>query len=349
MDLGSIETPAAVVDLDILRANIARMQEYMDAHGIANRPHIKTHKIPAIARMQVEAGAVGIACQKLGEAEIMARAGIQNIFLPYNLVGESKLARLVELSRRTAISLTTDSEFVAKGLSGAAVRAGIELVVLVEFDSGLHRCGVQTPQEASDLARLITRLPGLRFGGLMTYPSNENLDPFVRGTKELLRADGIEVRCVSGGGTLAAFEAHTHPEVTEHRAGTYVYGDRHGLEVGGLPVEYCALRVMATVVSRPTADRAILDAGSKSLSSDLMGLQGYGRILEYAQARVYELNEEHGYVDVSACARKPEIGERVTLIPNHCCAVSNLFNEVVGIRRERVEVVWPVAARGAGQ
>jgi D-serine deaminase-like pyridoxal phosphate-dependent protein len=349
MDLSAIETPAAVVDLDILRGNILRMQQYMDGHGIANRPHIKTHKIPAIARMQVEAGAVGIACQKLGEAEIMARAGLRNLLLPYNILGESKLARLVELSRQTAVSVTADSAVVANGLSSAAAQAAIELTVLVEFDSGLHRCGVQTPQEASDLARLIARLPGLRFGGLMTYPSNKNLDPFVRATKDLLGADGIDVECVSGGGTLSAFEAHTHPEVTEHRPGSYVYGDRYGLEVGKLPLETCALRVIATVVSRPTSDRAILDAGSKSLSSDLMGLQGHGLILEYPQARVYELNEEHGYVDVSALARKPEIGERVTLIPNHCCAVSNLFNEVLGVRHNQVEVVWPVAARGAVQ
>jgi D-serine deaminase-like pyridoxal phosphate-dependent protein len=349
MDIGSIETPAAVVDLDVLRSNIVRMQQYMDDHGIANRPHIKTHKIPAIAHMQIEAGAAGIACQKLGEAEIMAGAGLNNILLPYNILGESKLERLIELRRHASVSVTADSERVADGLSGAAARAGIELAVLVEFDSGLHRCGVQTPQEARDLARMISRLPGLRFAGLMTYPSSAELDPFVRKTRELVEADGIEVDCVSGGGTLVAFEAHTHPEVTEHRPGSYVYYDRYGLETGGVPLESCALRVLATVVSRPTADRAILDVGSKSLSSDLMGLEGYGLILEYPQARIYELNEEHGYVDVSACAEKPEIGKRVAVLPNHCCAVSNLFNEVVGVRGDHVEVVWPVAARGASQ
>jgi D-serine deaminase-like pyridoxal phosphate-dependent protein len=349
MDIGSLETPAAVVDLDALGANIVRMQEYMDGHGIANRPHIKTHKIPAIAQMQVEAGAVGIACQKLGEAEIMARAGLKDIFLPYNILGETKLARLVELSRHASIRVTADSERVANGLSAAAAGAGIELGVLVEFDSGLHRCGVQTPEEAESLARRIARLPGLRFGGLMTYPSTNALDPFVHSTKALLGPDGIEVECVSGGGTLVAFEAHLHPEVTEHRPGTYVYYDRYGLETGSVPLEWCALRVLATVVSRPTAGRAILDAGSKTLSSDLMGLKGYGLILEYPQARIYELNEEHGYVDVSACARKPEIGERVTVIPNHACAVSNLFKEVAGVRGDQVEVIWPVAARGASQ
>ena len=347
MDISQIDTPAAVVDLDRMQANILQMQQYMDEHGIANRPHIKTHKIPEIARLQVEAGAVGITCQKLTEAEIMAAAGIQDIFLPYNVLGESKLDRLMDLAHRATISVTADSDFVARGLSSAAVRSGIDLLVLVEFDSGLNRCGVQSPQEAAELARLIHRLPGLRFGGLMTYPSNENLDPFVRETKKNLQTDGIQVLCVSGGGTQSAREAHTFVEVTEHRPGSYVYGDRYWLEHGVMPLETCALTVVSTIVSRPTPDRAILDAGSKSLSSDTMGLDGYGFIIEYPQAKIYNLNEEHGYVDVSACIQKPEIGERVRVIPNHCCAVSNLFNQIVGSRQDQVEVVWPVAARGA--
>jgi D-serine deaminase-like pyridoxal phosphate-dependent protein len=349
MHINQIETPAAVVDLDVMHANILQMQQYMDEHGIANRPHIKTHKIPEIARLQVEAGAAGITCQKLTEAEIMAEAGLQDIFLPYNILGESKLNRLMGLARRVTLSVTVDSAFVTHGLSNAAVQTATDLLVLVEFDSGLHRCGVQSPQDAAELARLIHRLPGLSFGGLMTYPSNENLDPFVRETKKILQMDGIEVLCVSGGGTLSAREAHTYTEITEHRPGSYVYGDRYWLEHKVMSLESCALTVISTIVSRPTPDRAILDAGSKCLSSDTMGLEGYGLILEYPQAKIYNLNEEHGYVDASACTQKPEIGERVRVIPNHCCAVSNLFNQVVGIRQDQVEVVWPVAARGAVQ
>lgn len=349
MDISQIETPAAVVDLDVLETNILQMQRYMDEHGIDNRPHIKTHKIPEIAHLQVEAGAVGITCQKLGEAEIMAQAGIQNIFLPYNIVGESKLERLMNLVDRITISVTADSEFVALGLSNAAQKRNTELRVLVEFDSGLNRCGVQSPQEAADLARQIHRSPGLHFGGLMTYPSNKKLDPFVLETKALLHSDRIDIECVSGGGTQVAREAHTHSEVTEHRAGMYVYGDRYGLEIAGMTLESCALKIITTIVSRPTPDRAILDAGSKSLSSDPMGLEGYGLVLEYPKAPIYNLSEEHGFMDLSPCSNKPEIGERVSMIPNHCCAVSNLFNEVVGIRHDRVEVVWSVAARGAVQ
>jgi D-serine deaminase-like pyridoxal phosphate-dependent protein len=349
MDIDQVETPAAVVDLDVMEANILQMQKYMDEHGIDNRPHIKTHKIPEIAHIQVDAGAVGITCQKLSEAEIMAEAGIQDIFLPYNILGESKLDRLMELARRVTLSVTTDSSIVAQGLSDTAASAEMDLLVFVEFDSGLHRCGVQSPAEAADLARLIHQLPGLRFGGLMTYPSNENLDPFVRETKSLLKTDGIDVERVSGGGTLSAREAHTYSEVTEHRPGSYVYGDRYWMEQGVMPLETCALTVISTVVSRPTADRAILDAGSKSLSTDSMGLEGHGFILEYPQTKLYNLNEEHGYLDVSSCTQKPDIGERVSVIPNHCCAVTNLFNHVIGVRNGQVEIVWPVAARGAVQ
>ena len=341
-----VETPVVVVDLDKLNANIVKLQKYLDAHGIANRPHIKTHKIPEIAWMQLNAGAVGITVQKLGEAEVMAQAGIRDIFLPYNIIGEAKLERLMRLARRVNMSVTADSEVTARGLSAAAHKAGIVLPVLVEFDGGIRRCGVQTPHQAADLAGLIAQSPGLHFGGLMTYPSNANTDPFVREVKALLKTDGIVVACVSGGGTPGMWQAHTHTEVTEHRAGTYVYGDRHTLHTGAQQLDEIALTVITTVVSRPTADRGILDAGSKTFSSDTVGLSGHGLILEYPDAHFYAMSEEHGHVDFAQCERKPEIGERVTVIPNHCCPVSNLFDKVVGTRNGEVEVVWPVAARG---
>jgi D-serine deaminase-like pyridoxal phosphate-dependent protein len=349
MDISQLETPVAVVDLDKLEANIAGLQRYLDEHGIVNRPHIKTHKIPEIAHMQLEAGAVGITCQKIGEAEVMSRAGIRDIFLPYNIIGEAKLERLLRLARRTNLSVTADSAFTVRGLSLAAQEVGLELPVLVEFDTGLHRCGVQSPREAADLARLIAGSAGLHFGGLMTYPSNENTDPFVRETKALLKPDGLAVERVSGGGTPSMWHAHTHPEVTEHRAGMYIYGDRTTLRSGAMQLDDCALKVLTTVVSRPTADRGILDGGSKTFSSDLLGLEGHGLILEYPEAVIYDQSEEHGHTDFSRCDRKPEIGERVTVIPNHCCVVSNLFNQIVGVRQGQVEVIWPVAARGALQ
>ncbi len=346
MRVDELETPVPVVDLELLSANISRLQGYLDQHGIANRPHIKTHKIPAIAQMQIDAGAIGITCQKVSEAEVMAQAGFSDIFLPYNILGESKLARLMALAAQVTLSVTADSAFVARGLSEAAKRAGLRLTVLIECDTGAQRCGVQSPQEAADLARMIAKLPNLHFGGLMTYPTNENLDSFVRETRALLVAHKIQIERVSGGGTPCMWQAHTHPELTEHRAGMYVYGDRLTLRSGALALTDCALRVHTTVVSRPTLERGILDAGSKSLSMDLHGLDGYGTICEYPEARIYALSEEHGHADFSACARKPEIGEHVTIIPNHCCTVTNLFDEVVGVQAGEVEVTWQVAARG---
>ena len=349
MRIEELDTPVAVVDLDLMQANIARAQAYLDRHGIANRPHIKTHKIPQIARMQLDAGASGITCQKLGEAEIMVDAGIRDIFIPYNLVGETKLARLARLMPRANLSVTADSMTTIKGLSGAAQSAGSELRVLVEFDSGANRCGVQTPEEATSLALAISRTAGLRFGGLMTYPTNETTAAFARRTKALLAQKGLSVPLVSGGGTNALWHAHEHPEVSEHRAGMYLFGDRYTIQGGGVALENCAFTVISTVVSRPTVDRGILDGGSKTFSSDRLGLDGYGLILEYPQAHIYSQSEEHGHVDFSQCERRPHIGERVTVIPNHCCVVVNLFNKLTGIRNGEVEQIWPVAARGAIQ
>lgn len=346
MRVDELETPVPVVDLDRLQANITRLQTYLDQYQIANRPHIKTHKIPAIAQLQMDAGAVGITCQKVSEAEVMAEAGFTDIFIPYNILGEIKLERLMALAARVIVSVTADSSVVVRGLSKAAKEAGLILTVLVECDSGAHRCGVQSPSEAAELARLIASLPNLHFGGLMTYPTNEHLDDFVRATRSLLQEDGLPIERVSGGGTPCMWQAHTHPELTEHRAGIYVYGDRLTLRSGSVSLEDCAIRVHTTVVSRPTPERGILDAGSKTLSSDLHGLDGYGYICEYPEAKIYALSEEHGHVDFSVCPRKPQIGERLTIIPNHCCTVTSLFDEVVGARGDRVEITWKVAARG---
>ena len=242
--------------------------------------------------------------------------------------------------------MTADSGFVVQGLSNAAQSEELTLTVLVECDTGAERCGVQSPQEAADLSRIIAQSANLHFGGLMTYPSANNLDDFVNETRSLLAGDNIKIERVSGGGTPLLWQAHINKEVTEHRAGIYVYGDRLTMRPGAMTLDTCALRIFTTVVSRPTPTRGIVDAGSKSLSMDLHGLDGYGYICEYPEAKIYNLTEEHGHVDFSACEKKPEIGERVTIIPNHCCVVTNLFDEVVGVRGDQVEVIWKVAARG---
>ena len=165
MHINELETPVAIIDLDRVDANIQKLQDYLDEHGIANRPHIKTHKIPTLAQQQIQAGAVGITCQKIGEAEVMAAAGIQDIFIPYNIIGASKLKRLMSLAKKATISVTVDSEFTLHGLSEAAANDDVSITVLVEFDTGLNRCGVQTPDEAASLARLVVSLPGVTFGG----------------------------------------------------------------------------------------------------------------------------------------------------------------------------------------
>ena len=347
--LDDLDTPAVLIDLDRMEATIDRLQDYMDKHKIANWPHIKTHKVPQIAWRQIQAGAVGICCQKVSEAIVMVNAGMDDVLIPYNILGEDKTARLMRLAARARIRVTADSATTVRGYARATAAAGMGLTVLVEFDTGAHRCGVQSPAEAAELARLIAGQASLQFGGLMTHPHNDQSDDFVRATRKRLKTDGITIPCVSYGGTPGMWDARRRKQVTEYRAGTYVYGDRAIVRSGAMTLDQLALSVLTTVVSRPTADRAILDGGSKTFSSDLLGFEGHGLILEYPDAEFYAMSEEHGHVDVSRCAERPEIGERVTVIPNHACPVSNLFDEVYGVRGNEVEVVWPVAARGTVQ
>ncbi len=347
--LEELDTPAVTVDLAVMEGNIRRMQAYCDAHGLRFRPHIKTHKIPALGRLQLEAGACGITCQKLGEAEVFAEAGCDDIFVPYNIIGTAKLGRLTALARRARVSVAVDSAPVARGISEAASAAGVELPLLIECDTGAGRTGVQSPGEALELARAIDRLPGVRFGGLMTFPTNMETTPlFLREALALLAGAGLEAGTVSGGGTPQSWRVHEVPEINEHRAGTYIYNDSNTVAAGTAGLDECAMRVLMTVVSRPTADRAILDGGSKTLSADrlLWKEPSYGTVLEYPEAAIYAYSEEHANVDLSRCERRPAVGERVTVIPNHCCTVSNLHDEILGVRDGHVETAWRVRARG---
>jgi D-serine deaminase-like pyridoxal phosphate-dependent protein len=347
MRIDELETPVLTADLGAIERNIAGMQGYCDEHGIALRPHIKTHKLPQIARMQVDAGARGLTCQKLGEAEVFADADFDDILLTFPLVGRAKAERLADLARRVRMGVVGDSAAVAEGLSAVLADAGAEVGFLVECDTGFGRTGVQTPVEAAELAALVERLDGLRFAGLMTYPSVPESAPRLRAAREAVERAGLEVETVSGGGTPTARRTHELGEVTELRVGTYVYGDRACIANGSVRLEDCALRVVATIVSRPTRGRAILDAGSKTLTSDgAIGATGFGFLVEHPEAEVYNLNEEHGYVDVSACARPPEIGERVTIVPNHACVTANMHDAVVVHRDGEIVETLPTAARG---
>jgi D-serine deaminase-like pyridoxal phosphate-dependent protein len=347
--VSDLDTPAVTVRLDIVERNIARVHGHLQRHGIANRPHIKTHKIPALGRMQMQAGAVGITCQKLGEVEVFTEAGVaDDVLLTFNVVGRAKIERLLALARRLRrLAVVLDNEVVAAGLAEGARAAGAEVPFLIECDTGFGRNGVQSPEAAVDLARTALKSGGLRFEGLMTFPNREpDTRLFLERALELFKRAAIAVPVVSGGGTPAIFTAQNIPMLTEHRAGTYIYNDRMVVASGTATWDDCAMRVRCTVVSRPTADRAVLDAGTKVFTSDLYTVKGYGHLLEYPEAAVTTLSEEHGVVDLSACRARPAIGEVVEVVPNHCCVVSNMVDEVHGVRDGRVEVTWPVAARG---
>jgi D-serine deaminase-like pyridoxal phosphate-dependent protein len=347
MRLSELETPVLTADLDAIERNVARMQAYCDEHGVALRPHIKTHKLPELAQLQLDAGAIGITCQKLGEAEVMADAGIEDILLSFPLIGEAKAERLAALAGRVKMTVVGDSAVVAEGLSPVLARHGVEVDFLVECDTGLGRTGVQSPEEAADLAEVVEELEGLHFAGLMTYPSLPETAAWLQAARKAVEARGLSVERISGGGTPTADRTHELGVIDELRVGTYVYGDRASIVNGSVPLENCALRVVATVVSRPTRERAIIDAGSKTLTSDpAVGATGHGLLVEFPGAEVYALNEEHGYVDVSRCDPPPEIGDRVTIVPNHACTTANMHDEIVMHRGGEVVETLPTAARG---
>ena len=344
-----LDTPVVTIRLDIMEANIRRVQALLDRRGIGNRPHIKTHKIPAIGKQQMAAGASGITCQKLGEVEVFADAGVaDDVLLTYNIIGAAKAERLMAANRRIPrLTVALDNEVVARGLSEAAARAGQDLRFVIECDTGMGRTGVQMPQAAFDLARAAMALPRLQFRGLMTFPSKDpDTRMFFEAALGLFTGAGIPVPMVSGGGTPALATVDRFPMLTEHRAGTCVFNDAMVVSTGTAGWDDCAMRVRATVVSRPTPERAVLDAGSKVLTSDLYFMKGYGHVMEYPEAAITALSEEHGTVDLSACAERPKVGDVVHVVPNHCCVVTNMVDEIYGVRNGAVEVVWPVAARG---
>ena len=348
-DIFDLDTPAVLIDLDRVEANLKRVQDYADSHGLKLRPHIKTHKLPRFALRAMQLGAVGITVQKLGEAEVFADAGISEIFLPYNIVGAAKLARLLALHGRVHITVTADSPETVEGLSRTFAESATPLTVLVECDTGMGRCGVQTSAAAVALAEKIVNSPGLRFGGLMTYPAAGQVEAnaaWLTAAKLALSDAGLQADVVSNGGTPDLWRAHEVTAATEHRPGTYVYMDRFQVAKGVGSFDDCALTVLATVVSRPTEDRAIIDAGSKALTSDTLGMTGFGLIEAYPDAVIVGLSEEHGTIDLSACAAKPSIGDKLRIIPNHACVVSNLFDRVNLISGDRLVETVNVDARG---
>ncbi|MFO7546426.1 MAG: alanine racemase [Trueperaceae bacterium] len=347
--IAELETPMVAIDLDRVDRNIAALQSYCERHGLANRPHIKTHKLPMIAHRQLAAGAAGITVQKLGEAEVMVAAGIDDILITFDLIGVVKAERLARIARLATVQVALDNEVALDTVASAAARAQREIGVLIEFESTKQRQGVHDPATALALARRAESSGHLRFRGLMTYPSSPYSVAWIASARELFQANGIEIEKVSGGGTPEMWKAHEIAGLTEYRAGTYVYHDRRTVGSGVASLDDCALHVHATVVSAPSEHRVVIDAGSKSLTSDLVPGEigeGHGLILEHPEAVIVQLSEEHGVVDVSACSTRPAIGDRVRIVPNHVCPVSNLFDEVHLHRDGILEAVLPVAARG---
>jgi D-serine deaminase-like pyridoxal phosphate-dependent protein len=343
-------SPAVVIDLDVVEANIARVQAACDAAAVANRPHIKTHKSPLIAAMQREAGARGITCQKLGEAEVMAQGGIDDILISYNILGQDKVARLGGLLRNTLVTVAADNPVTVAGLPMAGEIAGRPLPVVVECDTGRKRAGVETPGEAIELARQIALSPHLTFAGLLMYPPEDRwpeTQRFVDEVRAGLRAEGLDLGIISTGGTPNMANLGQLKGATEHRAGTYIFNDRMMIACGQATLADCALQVYATVVSRAAPERGILDAGSKTLTADPGGgLDGYGYIIEHPQARIHKFAEEHGFLDLAACNERPGVGDIVRIIPNHVCVVCNMVDRYVAVRGETIVGEIPVAARG---
>jgi D-serine deaminase-like pyridoxal phosphate-dependent protein len=354
-----LDTPRVVVELARVAANIARLQGQLDTSGIALRPHAKTHKSVAIARMQLEAGARGLTVGTLGEAEVFTGAGIDDVFLAYPIWADGpKAARLRALHEAsTAFRVGVDSVDGARRLAEAVAGSagGGRLRVLVEIDPGLHRTGVGSPGAAVEVARA-AQAAGLEIEGVFSHGGHGYRPGAAEaaGGDEIrtltaaagaLAAAGIEVRTISAGATPTMLTAATSP-VTEIRAGTYVLGDRQQWVLGAIPAEGCAVAVAATVVS-VFDDRVVLDAGAKALTKDRADwIEGYGAVVGYPDLAIDRVNDYHGVALASPGARRPHLGEVVAIIPNHICPVIDLVDTFVAVAADGTAEVWPVDARG---
>jgi len=361
------DTPDVVLDLDTVRANIARIAALARETGVTVRPHTKTHKLPQIARIQLEAGAAGVQVAKLGEAEVMAGAGIEDILVGYPLVGKRKLDRLADLVGRVSVSVTVDSEVVALGISRMAAARGLTIPVLLELDSGMHRLGVPPGPDAVELAERVAALDGIELIGVFTHEGHvytQAVDAAEQErmtleacaaaveTAEQIRSRGIGADVVSVGSAATFRHAIRCPGVTEVRPGTYVFNDRSQLAQGSAGPADLAAFIVTTVVARPAPDRIVIDAGTKVLTSDRMLVRDppptFGSVHGHDDWDVVRLSEEHGVVSVPGDARV-QIGDRLAVVPNHVCPTINLANYVTVAEGGRFADRWPVAARGLVQ
>ena len=362
LSLDDLATPFLYVDLERMNTNIDTMAAAARDLGVRLRPHAKTHKVPEIARLQIAAGAAGITVSKVSEAEVFADAGFDDLFLAYEIVAPPQLQRLVRLAGSAQVRCAVDSREGAEALSRAATDAGIELQVMLEIDLGIGRTGVRAGAAARELAQRIADLPSLKLIGVYGF---RGFRAFSEGaaTRETwgraegealvsaadgLRAVGLPIVEVSAGSTPTALPAGSVRGVTEIRPGQYLFGCANVVAQGAMRADEVALFARATVISRPADDRAVVDAGSKTLSAD--GPWEPGRGLGYLASdpttRVVSLWEEHGVLGLGENARSLRVGDRVSIVPNHVCSAVNLHDRLVGVHDDRIEVVWKIAARG---
>ncbi len=359
MNVAELDTPSLLFDLDVVERNVAEMADVAREAGVRLRPHTKTHKCPDIARMQIDAGANGIAVAKLGEAEVMVNAGFDDILVAYPVWGESKLRRLRALMERARVRVSLDSVEVAEGLGRLAVDVGGPVEVLVEVDTGHHRLGRSPGEPTAELVTEIAKVTGVEVLGLLTHAghayratSPEELlaiadaegSDLVR-TAELCAREGVPIREISVGSTPTARIVATVPGVTEFRPGTYVFNDVQQMRLGVASEQTCGARVLATVVSRPDDERFVIDAGSKCFSSDGgegPPFPGRGVVAGRPDLVIDFLTEEHGV------GHGPDvrIGDRLEVIPLHVCSCVNMFDSAYGVRGGEVVREFAIAGRG---
>ena len=353
-----IDTPALLIDLDVFEANIRTMADFFKTVNAELRPHAKTHKTPIIAHKQLEAGAIGITCAKLGEAEAMVHAGIRDVLIANQVVGSQKIARLINLSKNSEIMVAVDDTDNVDQLSAAAEAKGVTLRVLIEVSTGMGRCGAMPGEPTLTLAQHILKSKGLKFEGLMGYEGHTVARPdlierkietgkaveLLIDTKHFLEDNGIAVRIMSGGGTGTHAITGSYPEMTEIQAGSYVFMDSTYHNVEGVGERFpCSLTLLTTVVSRPEPTRVIVDSGMKVLTKEFGIPQPLAEGLE-----MRGLSEEHGTMDAEPSVDlKP--GDKVEILPSHCCTTVNLHDRYYGVRNSIVESVWEIAARGKSQ
>jgi 3-hydroxy-D-aspartate aldolase len=358
MPAAEIDTPALVVDLDAYERNLDRMAGFLSGQSVRFRPHAKTHKCPVVALHQVARGAVGVCCQKVSEAEAMVHGGVRSVLVSNEVVGARKLTRLAALARQADVGVCVDEPQNVRDLDAAARAFGVRLSVLVEVNVGANRCGVEPGEPAVALARLVAGQPGLRFAGLQAYQGRaqhiqdlekrrEAIDLSIAKVRETVAAldrAGLPCDQVTGAGTGSyRFEAASGV-YTELQAGSYIFMDADYKRVEGFPAEFeNALFVLATVMSRPTAERAVVDAGLKAFSVD----SGMPVVQGRPDLEVQRASDEHGVLGLRDPAAPLRVGDRLFLIPGHCDPTINLYDWYVGIRGGRVEALWPITARGA--